>query len=85
MSCPLLRRAHPLQCSAVVGGSTPVSREVFATYCRGHHDACPAYRYLRAAGHPVNAADFRAWVVEGVSPGRVDPPPVDASSAPDGW
>jgi hypothetical protein len=33
----------------------------------------------------VNAADFQAWVVEGVSPGRVDPPPADGPSAQDGW
>ena len=68
----------------MAGGPAAVSREIVAAYCRGDHSGCPAYRYLRAAGRPVNLADFRAWVVEGVSPGRVDPPPADASLAPDG-
>ncbi len=82
MSCPLLRRAHPLQCKAVAGAPMPVERDVVATYCRDRYGDCPAYRYLRAAGRPVHPSDFRSWVVEGISPGRVEPAPGVGADAP---
>jgi hypothetical protein len=73
MSCPLLRRAHPPRCRAVAGEAAPVGPEVLASYCRGAHDNCPGYRYVRAAGRLLNPADFQAWVVQRIAPGRVDP------------
>ena len=83
MSCPLLSRARP-ECRAVAGGSHPVTAQVIATYCRAAPESCPAYRYLRATGGPAHPADFRAWVLLGVRPGRTDPEPVpDLSSVPD--
>jgi hypothetical protein len=83
MSCPLLRRAQLPQCRAVADGPVPVGREIVASYCRGRYGDCPAYRYVRAAGHPLNPADFRAWVVEGISPGRVDPYPASPAHGTD--
>ncbi len=83
MSCPLLRRAHPLHCRAVEGGPAPVARDVAAAYCRGPFGDCPAYRYVRAAGRLVHPADFRSWVVDGISPGRLVPLPTDAAAGPD--
>ncbi|HET8538730.1 MAG TPA: hypothetical protein VFL83_02540 [Anaeromyxobacter sp.] len=77
MSCPMLRRAHPARCMAVAGEPTPVGRDIVAAYCHGRHGDCPAYRYVRAAGRPLHAADFRAWVVERISPGCVEPDPAD--------
>lgn len=82
MSCPFLRRAHPLQCRAVAVPAR-VDREISATFCRGRFDSCAAYRYVRAAGRPLNPADFQAWVVDRLSPGRVDPAPAGAADAPD--
>ncbi len=75
MTCPLLRRAHPPRCRAVAGDPVPVGPEIVAAYCRGHHASCAAYRYVRAAGRPLNPADFRAWVVDGISPGHAEPSP----------
>ena len=75
MSCPLLRRTHPPQCRAVSGGDAPLAREVVATYCRGPFGECPAYRYVRASGRLLHPADFRAWVLRAISPGRIDPAP----------
>jgi hypothetical protein len=43
--------------------------------CRGEFTTCPAYRFVRAAGREVHPADFTAWVVRGIGPGEVDPPP----------
>ncbi len=83
MSCPLLRRAHPFQCRAVAGGPAPIDREVAAAYCRGSYGDCPAYRYVHAAGHLVHPADFRAWVVDGLSPGRLVPPAASVESGTD--
>ncbi len=83
MSCPLLRRAHPPQCRAVSGGPMPVGRDVTAAYCRGRYGDCPAYRYVRAAGRFLHPADFHAWVVEGLSPGRLVPPSPDAGPGTD--
>lgn len=83
MSCPLLRRTHPAACRAVAGAPAPITSAVVATYCRGPYGACPAYRHLRAAGHAVHPADFRAWVVEDVGPGRLDARP-DGPLATDG-
>jgi hypothetical protein len=83
MSCPLLRRAHPLQCRAVGGEPVPVGRDVVATYCRGKFGDCPAYRYVRAAGRLLHPADFRSWVLDGISPGRLVPAPFDAGTGPD--
>ncbi len=74
MSCPLLRRSQAPRCRAVAGDPAPLGPGVIASYCRGHYGGCPAYRYLRAAGHLVHPADFRAWVVDGISPGQVDAP-----------
>ena len=73
MSCPLMRRAHPARCRAVAGEPTPVGSDIVASYCRGDHASCPAYRYVRAAGRPLNPADFQAWVVDGISPGHAEP------------
>ncbi len=75
MTCPLLRRAHAPGCRAVAFGSEPLPRAVLAAYCRGAYGSCPAYRYVRASGHLLNPADFRAWVVRGVAPGRIEPSP----------
>lgn len=82
MSCPLLRRSHPPACRAVAGDSAAVGREILAAYCRGPYGTCPAYRYVRAAGHLLHPADFRAWVVEDVAPGRIDARP-DGPIEPD--
>ncbi len=73
MSCPLLRRAHPPRCRAVAGEPPPVGPDVVASYCRGHYGSCPGYRYVRAAGRLLNPADFRAWVVDRIQPGRAEP------------
>ena len=81
MSCPLLRRTHPPQCRAVSGGSGPLAREVVATYCHGPFGECPAYRFVRASGRLLHPADFRAWVVQGIPPGRLAP---DGEIGPDG-
>ncbi len=83
MSCPLLRRAHDPRCGAVAGGPAPVDRDIVATYCRGRFGGCPAYRYVRAAGHAVHPADFRAWVVDGIGPGRLVPDSPDAAPVTD--
>ena len=82
MTCPLLGRTRP-QCHAVGGAPLPLSREVVAAYCRGAHESCPAFRYLRATGRPSHPSDFRAWVLRGVPPGRTDPAE-EAVSQPDG-
>ncbi len=74
MTCPFLGRSRA-ECRAVADGPAPLGRRVVASYCREHHAACPAYRYVRAAGRPVDPADFFGWVIEGISPGRVDPDP----------
>jgi hypothetical protein len=47
-----------------------VTRDTVAAYCRAAHASCPAFRFLRATGRLVHAADFAAWVVRGVPPGR---------------
>jgi hypothetical protein len=84
MSCPFLRRSQPPACRAVADAPAPLSRTILGTYCRGSYGDCPGYRYVRAAGHPVHPADFRAWVVLDLSPGRLDAPPLpDASPGPD--
>jgi hypothetical protein len=57
----------------VEGGVYPVGREVIAGYCRGAFAGCPAFRFVRAAGRLVHPSDFTAWVVRGVTPGRVEP------------
>lgn len=82
MTCPLLRRMHPATCRAVAFGREPVPREVLAAYCRGAYGGCPAYRYVRASGHLLHPADFRAWVVRGLTPGRIDASP-EAPPEPD--
>lgn len=81
MSCPLYHRAHPLQCRGVSGGPVPIDRDVVATYCRGAYGNCPGYRYLRAAGRLIHPADFRAWVIDGISPGRVAASPEQGPDA----
>ncbi len=73
MSCPLLRRGHPPRCRAVAGDPPPVGADLVASYCRGQYGSCSAYRYVRAAGRLLNPADFRAWVVEGITPGHAEP------------
>jgi hypothetical protein len=82
MSCPLLRRSHPAVCRAVSDGPVPLGQQILAAYCRGPYGDCPAYRFVRASGHLVHPADFRAWVVQGVAPGQVDARP-DGPRAPD--
>lgn len=84
MSCPLLRRSQPPHCRAVAGGPTPLGRDTVATYCRGPYGDCPGYRYVRASGHAVHPADFRAWVTRGISPGRVEPAVPEGAAEPDG-
>jgi hypothetical protein len=84
MSCPLLRRSQGPACRAVSGGPVAVPREVVAAYCRATWGDCPAYRYLRAAGHLLNPADFRAWVVDGLPPGRTTADPPAGPDGPDG-
>ncbi len=72
MPCPFLGLTSRPECRAVAERPAPLRRDVLASYCRERHAACPAYRYVRAAGRPVDPADFRAWVVDEISPGRVD-------------
>ena len=79
--CPFLSRARP-QCRAVAGAPHPVPADVVAAYCRGAPESCPAFRYLRATGSPAHPADFRAWVVRGVGPGRSEPERVAAGPDP---
>lgn len=74
MTCPFLGRSRA-ECRAVADAPAPLRLDVVASYCRDRHAGCPAYRYLRAAGRPVDGSDFRAWVIDGISPGRVDPDP----------
>ena len=83
MSCPLLRRAHPAECRAVSGGPAPIGRDVVAAYCRGRFGDCPAYRFVRAAGRLLHPADYRSWVLDGISPGRLVPPAADAEAGTD--
>jgi hypothetical protein len=80
MSCPLLRRTQQPQCRAIAGEPLPLPRHVVAVYCRGNHASCPAFRYLRASGHPVHAADFESWVLRDIPPGRSDAPEATAGS-----
>jgi hypothetical protein len=70
MSCPFLHKSHAPQCRAVAGGPLAIDRDVVATYCRPAHASCPAFRFLRASGRLVHPADFQAWVVLRVPPGR---------------
>jgi hypothetical protein len=81
MTCPFLSSSRP-QCRAVAGAPHPVPVEVTAAYCRAAPASCPALRYLRATGHPAHPADFRAWVLRGVRPGRSEPEG-DAARSPD--
>jgi hypothetical protein len=83
MICPLLRRSHPPRCRAVMGGIEPVPKDVIAAYCHGPFGACPAYRYVRASGRLLHPSDFRAWVVMGISPGRLDAPAPEVPTDPD--
>ncbi len=83
MTCPLLRRSHPLLCRAVAGAQEPLPGDVVAAYCRGPYGGCPAFRYVRASGRLLHRADFRAWVVIGISPGRADAPSAAASTDTD--
>jgi hypothetical protein len=82
MTCPLLRRSQTPHCNAVAGGPLPVVREVVAAFCRDTHQLCPAFRYFRATGSFAHPADFRAWVIRRIAPGRFDPAP-DATSFTD--
>ncbi len=82
MTCPFLSRSRP-QCRAVAGAPHPVAGDVIAAYCRGDPGSCPALRYLRATGRPAHPADFRAWVLRGVRPGRSEPDG-DAATSADG-
>ncbi len=75
MTCPLLRRAHGARCRAVAGPAAPVDPAVLRSYCHADYLLCPAYRFLRATGRSVHPADFEAWVIRGISPGRLDPDP----------
>jgi hypothetical protein len=73
MPCPFLGRTQPPQCRAVSGRPGAPSRAVLRALCRGDHARCHAFRFLAASGRPVHPADFRAWVVRGVAPGRAPP------------
>jgi hypothetical protein len=77
MSCPLLRYTHTARCVAA-GEPLPVPPDVVGTFCRASHERCPAFRYLRVTARPMHPADFRAWVVRGVPPGRSDAAPESA-------
>jgi hypothetical protein len=83
MTCPFLRRSQPAACRAVADAARSVSRAILDSYCRGSYGDCPAYRYVRAAGHPVHPADFRAWVVLDLVPGRMDPRHDEAATSAD--
>jgi hypothetical protein len=72
MTCPFLGRHRPA-CHAVEGEPAPLSCERVATWCRATHAACAAFRFVRATGRRTNPADFRAWVLRGVPPGRTEP------------
>jgi hypothetical protein len=75
MTCPFLARTIRTECRAVADRPAPLPRVVVASCCRERHASCPAYRYVRAAGRPLDPADFRAWVLDRISPGRTDPDP----------
>ncbi len=73
LACPFFRRTQPPQCRAVSGGPGHPPARAVAALCRGEFGACPAYRYIRAAGRTVHPADFVAWLVRGIGPGQVEP------------
>lgn len=73
MVCPLLRRGHVDRCRSVEGTGAPVSVALVRGLCQGPFATCPAFRFLLAAGRAVHPADFAAWVLRGVSPGKIDP------------
>jgi len=75
MTCPLLRRVHGARCRGVAGPAAPVGPDVQRSLCHADFFLCPAYRFLRATGRSVHPADFEAWVVRGISPGRLEPDP----------
>jgi hypothetical protein len=75
MPCPLLRKSSPCRCRAVSGEVTP-PKVIVAALCRAEFQVCPAYRFIRAAGKPLHAADFDAWVVRGVPAGCSDGSPL---------
>ena len=77
MTCPFLGRLRP-ECRAVAGDPPAIPRDTVAAFCRAAHEACAAFRYVRATGSRANPADFRAWVLRGVPPGRTEPE-VDAA------
>ncbi|HEX9243105.1 MAG TPA: hypothetical protein VF875_11745 [Anaeromyxobacter sp.] len=72
MTCPFLGRQRP-DCHAVADEPAAIPRDTVAAYCRAAHEACAAFRFVRATGHGANPADFRAWVLRGVPPGRTEP------------
>jgi hypothetical protein len=73
VACPFYRRSHPGECRAVAGEPGRPPQRVAAALCRGAFERCAAYGFVRAAGKPVNRADFDAWVVRGIEPGRAEP------------
>jgi hypothetical protein len=81
MTCPYLVGSR--KCRAVADAPIPLPRDLVAASCRAAPEGCPAFRYLRATGHPAHPADFRAWVLRGVHPGRTEAGP-DSPSALDG-
>lgn len=83
MNCPFLSRSSA-HCRAIAGDPQSVPRGVVAASCRGAHESCPAFRYLRATGHGAHPADFRAWVLRGIKPGRTEVDPDTASVANQG-
>lgn len=62
----------------------PLARDVVAAFCRGPYGDCPGFRYVRASGHAVHPADFRAWVTREISPGQVEPAARAGDGEPDG-
>jgi hypothetical protein len=50
-------------------------RLVVATLCRARYEACPAYRFVKAAGRPLHPADFLSWVVHKIPAGCDDSVP----------
>ena len=69
MPCPYLRRTHPARCTAVAGNPMAPPRLIVITLCRSGFQACPAFRFTRAAGKLLHPGDFVAWVVQRVPPG----------------
>ncbi len=83
MVCPFYRKGASPRCVAVAGAPGRPPRPAVEGWCRAEFTRCPAYRYVRAAGRPLHPADFTSWVVRGIPPGALEPPPAEATGGPD--